>query len=91
MKKLLAFLPVLLLSGCLATTQTNVMPPWPELPDDLKTACPDLATIDKQVVQFSDVLDVVTANYSTYKECQIKVDSWLQWYATQKKIYETVK
>jgi hypothetical protein len=91
MKRILAFIPVCLLSGCLSTGQTNVMPKWPDVPAEVMQACPDLATIDKTNVQFSDVLNVVTDNYASYKECQLKVDSWIQWYNTQKKIYETVK
>jgi hypothetical protein len=90
MKKLVFLLP-LLLCGCIATTQTNVMPPWPEVPDDLKQACPDLALVDTSTSKLSEVISVVSTNYEQYKECKIKVDSWMLWYNTQKKIYETVK
>jgi PBP1b-binding outer membrane lipoprotein LpoB len=90
MKKSLLILP-LVLSGCVFTSTTNVMPKWPDVPAEVMQSCPDLETIDKTQVEFSDVLDVVTDNYAKYKECQIKVDAWIQWYNVQKKIYETVK
>ena len=81
------------LSGCFATvpTSSSPIPTWPEVPAEVMKSCPDLETIDKEKVEFSDVLVVVTDNYTKYKECQIKVDAWIQWYTVQKKIYETVK
>jgi hypothetical protein len=41
--------------------------------------------------KLSDVVDIVVTNYGQYKECQVKVDSWIDWYNTQKQIFESVK
>jgi hypothetical protein len=91
MKKLLVLLPVFLLSGCLMDDPAIVKMTWPDVPKEIMVACPDLQTVDQSNAQLSDVLDVVTDNYSKYQECQVKVDSWINWYTSQKKIYESVK
>ena len=88
MKRLLLLIPALLLTGCLTTP---VKRNFPEIPDDLKTACPELKTVDEGTTKLSEVLKVVTANYGQYQECQIKVDSWIEWYKTQKQIFDSVK
>ena len=90
MKYLAALLP-LFLCGCLATTQVSVHQQWPDVPDELKEACPDLKKVDESTTKLSDALVIVTDNYSQYKECKLKVDNWVEWYNTQKKIYESVK
>ena len=32
-----------------------------------------------------------TDNYAEYHKCRIKVDSWIEWYDSQRKIFESVK
>jgi len=86
--RLLALLPIVLLTGCLATP---VKRNFPEVPQELLTACPALSTVSPETDKLSDVLKVVTANYGQYQECQIKVDAWTEWYKTQKQIFDTVK
>ena len=91
MKYLSALLP-LLLCGCLATTAgVSVKQPWPEVPDELKQACPDLQKVPEDTTKLSEVLTVVTDNYAQYKICKVEVDNWIVWYNTQKKVYEGVK
>ena len=88
MKRLLILLPfVLLLTGCL---DVPVKRTFPDIPQELVTACPDLNTVD-ETDKLSDVLKVVTANYGQYNECKIKVDEFIEWYKTQKQIFESVK
>jgi len=77
-----------LLAGCLATP---VKRNFPEVPDDLKQACPALRTVDPTTTKLSDVVEVVSDNYGTYQECQIKIDGWVEWYNTQKTIFDSVK
>jgi hypothetical protein len=86
-KKLLLIVPVLLLAGCLATP---VKRSFPEVPEELKVACPDLNLLEP-TTKLSEVVSVVTKNYGQYQECQIKVDTWIEWYKTQKEIFESVK
>ena len=88
MKRLSLLLLPLLLTACLTTP---VARKFPDIPNDLKTACPDLAQMDPNTNKLSEVINTVTVNYSTYHECKIRVDAWIEWYKTQKTIFEEVK
>ena len=87
MNKILLLIPALLLTGCLSTP---VKRNFPEVPKELMEACPDLKQTDA-TDKLSDVLKVVTDNYSQYHECRIKVDTWVEWYKTQKQIFDSVQ
>jgi hypothetical protein len=87
MKKLLLILPIILLTGCLATP---VKRNFPEVPKELIEACPALKKTEP-TEKLSEVLKVVVDNYGQYHECKIKVDTWVEWYKTQKDIFESVK
>jgi hypothetical protein len=88
MKRLLLLLPVLLLAGCLVTTP--VKRNFPEVPKELIEACPDLKKTEP-TEKLSEVIKVVIDNYGQYHECKIKVDTWIEWYNTQKDIFNSVK
>jgi hypothetical protein len=89
MKSLLLLIPVLLLTGCLETVP--VKRTFPDVPPEIAKACPELQEATKDTKEFSKLLDVVVVNYSTYYECRIKIDAWLQWHQDQKKIFDEVK
>ena len=89
MKRLLVLLPIMLLTGCLETVPVKMS--FPQVPEDLKVACPDLQQLSPDTKKLSEVVTVVTKNYGQYQECQVKVDAWVQWYNTQKKIFEDIK
>ena len=80
-----------MLAGCVIDTPTNVSMKFPEVPQDLMEACPDLKTVDPTTDKLSEVLPVVVDNYGTYYECKVKVDVWIEWYNTQKTITGDVK
>lgn len=86
MKYLLAVL--LLLSGC--STVVPVTAKFPSVPATLSQPCPPLKSLDNDA-KLSDVSKTVTLNYSTYYECAVKLDSWIEWYNIQKKISEGLK
>lgn len=88
MKKLL-LICLLALSGC--ATVVPVKMSFPQIPEELKISCPALKETDSNTTKLSEVLKVVTTNYGQYTECQIKVDAWIQWYDSQKKIHEDVR
>ena len=88
MKKLLLLVPVLLLTGCLTTAP--VKRNFPEVPQELMESCPDLKTVP-DTEKLSDVLKVITDNYAQYQECRVKVDTWVEWYKTQKQIFDSVQ
>ena len=88
MKRLL-FLSPLLLSACFLTVPVERK--FPDIPPELKQACPDLLLIDTNTTKLSDVIGTVSSNYSQYHECRVKVDAWIEWYQIQKHIFESVK
>lgn len=85
MKKLLALIPVLALIGCVGVP---VERKFPGIPETLKEPCADLQQVPADNTKLSELMIVVTTNYKDYHTCQIKVESWLEWYNTQKKIFE---
>jgi len=87
MKKLI-LVSVLLLAAC--STTTPVKRNFPEVPTELKEACPDLKQT-QPTDKLSDVLKVVVDNYGQYHECAVKVDAWIEWYNSQKQIFDSVK
>jgi hypothetical protein len=87
MKKLL-LLTVILLAGC--ATSVPVEKKFPDAPQELTEKCPELKQTE-QTSKLSEVLKVVTENYSQYQECKLEVYTWIEWYSTQKQIFDSVK
>jgi hypothetical protein len=88
MKRLLALTLVLTLTGCL---NTPVNSHFPEVPAELKVACPSLEQVDPATTKLSEVIVVVTDNYTQYHECRVRVDAWIEWYKIQRAIFDSVK
>ena len=80
---------IVLLSACSTTVPVTVK--FPQVPSILLEKCPQLTTIDGENVSIIDYTKTVTANYTTYYECAVKNDAWIEWYQTQKIIFENVK
>ena len=80
---------LVLLSAC--STTVPVTAKFPEPPGrGAQTACPDLQKL-KEDAKLSDITKTVTMNYTTYYECAVKTDTWIEWYHSQKKIFESAK
>lgn len=88
MKAILAVIALAALTAC--TTATPVARKFPDLPPGLKTSCEPLKDVP-QTKKLSEVLEVVTDNYALYHECEIKVETWVEWYTKQKEIFDSVK
>jgi len=85
---LLLLLVIVILTGC-ASVPVNRK--FPEQPSRIvMEGCPNLEKI-KDDAKLSDVAKTVTINYSTYYECAVKVDTWVEWYQIQKNIFESIK
>ena len=84
MKKLI-LVSVIALAGCVGVPIDRK---FPDTPEALKQPCPELQTVSPDNTKLSDLMTAVTSNYREYHECQIKVESWQEWYSTQKKIFE---
>lgn len=83
---------LVLLAISLALTACSTLVPvtrkFPDAPGkQAQVACPNLQKL-KDDALLSDVSRTVTINYSTYYECAVKTDAWIEWYGIQKHIYE---
>ena len=78
----------LVLSACVSVP---VERKFPTVPAEIQAPCGNLQTIDPTTTKLSTVVDTVVTNYAQYRECQVKLDSWINWYNDQKKIFESVK
>lgn len=85
LNKYLAPLLLILIAGC--STVVPVTVKFPDAPDRIKIKCPQLKTLSEEA-KLSDIAKTVTENYTTYYECAVKHDAWIEWYETQKIILE---
>ena len=88
MKHFLILALAVLLTGCLSAPVKRT---FPEAPKELLEICPNLKEVQQGTEKLSEVLRVVTDNYSQYHECQYKSELWKNWYETQQQIFNTVK
>jgi hypothetical protein len=79
---------VLILTGC--STTVPVTAKFPDVPERLLVKCPQLEKLENEA-KLSDIGKTVTNNYTTYYECAVKHDAFVEWYQTQKRIFESVK
>ena len=85
MKTLLIMLSLLLTACTVPVTQR-----FPTAPATLMTAPTDLREVPAGASS-SVVFETVIENYGTYYEVANRLRGWQQWYAEQKKIFETAK
>jgi hypothetical protein len=78
-----------LTTGC--STAVPVTVRFPDAPDLILEKCPQLKAIEGETVSIVDYTKTVTLNYTTYYECVVKNDTWIEWYQIQKKIFEEIK
>lgn len=76
-----------LLAGCSSIT---VNPKFPDAPGKgADVACPEeLKTTPPDTTKPSIALSIIKENYGEYHICKEKVNAWIEWYSTQKKIFE---
>ena len=78
-----------MLTGC--STVVPVAAKFPDAPGlQASTACPELKQLE-DTAKLSDVAKTVVINYTTYYECAVKTDAWIEWYEIQRRIFEGVK
>ena len=81
-------LSCLLLTGC--STVVPEVAQFPEPPGEAAlTSCVELQKLESSA-KLSDISKTITANYTKYYECSIKNDTWIEWYKTQKRLFEQV-
>lgn len=86
---------IAVLVSCIAGCSTTV-PVTAQFPDpparaggSAMTACPQLKELSADP-RISDVSRTINLNYGTYYECAVKVDTWIEWYHSQKKIFDNI-
>jgi hypothetical protein len=87
MKRYLVLVSALLIAGC---SSVPVAVKFPDVPADMLSACPDLKPVP-ETTKLSEVLPTVVDNYSQYYTCKDNVDNWIDWYNSQKKIFDSIK
>ena len=87
MKYLVCFF-LILMTGC--STVVPVKSKFPDVPERLMVKCPQLEKVS-ETPTLSDVAKTITNNYTTYYECAVKHDAFIEWYNLQKNIFESVK
>ena len=75
-------------SGC--STTVPVTAKFPAVPVTLLEKCPTLQKVTDDA-KLSDISKTITVNYTTYYECAVKHDAFIDWYQVQKNIYESIK
>jgi len=83
-------LTICIILAFLATGCSTVVPvtvKFPEAPEQLLVKCPQLEKLEEEP-KLSDITKSITKNYTTYYECAVKNDSWIEWYKIQKEIFD---
>ena len=83
--KLILISLITILSGC--STVVPVTAKFPEVPERLLVKCPQLEKLGNEA-KLSDISKTVTINYTTYYECAVKHDAFVEWYKIQKDIFD---
>jgi len=79
---------VALLTGC--STTVPVVAKFPDVPKHLMVKCPNLTKLNDDS-KLSDIAKTITINYTTYYECAVKNDAWIEWYEIQKRLFEGIQ
>ena len=78
-------LTLIILSGC--STAVPVSAKFPDVPEKILEKCPQLEKLENEA-KLSDIAKTVTINYTTYYECAVKHDAFVEWYKIQKDIFD---
>ena len=90
MKLLAVMLAPLVLTGCFSTT-APVKRSFPEAPVYLMQPADELRVLDKNTQDLDALIINANENYASYRELDIRLQGWQQWYREQKQIFESVK
>jgi hypothetical protein len=79
----------LILTGC--ATSVPVRMSFPQAPESLTKPAEELQALDPNKKKLSDLLENANTNYGEYHKLKQQNDAWIEWYNTQRKIFEDVK
>ena len=75
--------------GC--STTVPLRQSFPQAPIELLTPAGNLTPPDPNKKSLTDMLENVNENYGKYYDLQQKYNSWIEWYNSNKKIFDEVK
>ena len=64
---------------------------WPEAPMELLQPANDLTPLLEDKKTITDLIENANENYASYYTRKLKYNSWIEWYNSQKQIFESVK
>jgi hypothetical protein len=79
---------LLICTGCMQSVP--IKQNFPEAPAAILQECPSKLKTLKEDPKLSEVSKIIVENYRAYYECANKTSAWIEWYNTQKKIFEEV-
>lgn len=85
----IVMLVIFVITGC---STPPVIPKFPEAPTKAGAMekCPYLDKL-QEGAKLSDVSKTININYSTYYDCAVKLDIWIEWYQINKINYDKIK
>jgi hypothetical protein len=90
MKNILAIFLVMLVTGCSTTAPVTVK--FPEVPEVLTQPADKLTPLDtSKKIELSDIIENANENAGKYYALREKYNAWIEWYNSQKKIFDSVK
>ena len=90
MKQILTILSFLVLTGC--ATSVPVTAKFPDAPDALLIPADKLTPLDtSKKIQLSDIIENANENAGKYYGLREKYNAWIEWYNSQKKIFDSIK
>jgi len=89
MKKIATILVLAILTGC---TSVPVITKFPDAPESLMAPAGKLTPLDTtKKVELSDIIENANENAGKYYALREKYNAWIEWYTSQKKIFDTIK
>jgi hypothetical protein len=89
MKKFSLIIIAVLLAGCQTTVPVKMT--FPEVPPEMLKPADKLKDLPEGKKDLSDILQNANENYGKYYQLKDKYDAWIEWYNTNKKIYDDIK
>ena len=89
MKQFLLVLLVVAIAGC---STAPVVVKFPDVPETLTKPADKLTPLDtSKKVELSDIIENANENAGKYYELRERYNAWIEWYNSQKKIFESIK
>ena len=89
MKKILAILLLVTITGC--STTAPVVTKFPQVPAELVQPAGKLTPLDtSKKVELSDIIENANENAGKYYALREKYNAWIVWYNSQKKIFDDI-